>query len=213
MTANDKIYEAADKLDFQGKAVTLASLRTELGGGSYTTINPALKEWKARKAEKTQLPPAPEELCRRMVAFGAELWNQACKIAESRFVGERMALEEQIQQLESNLTDAVEAADSAETAKELANKKVDELKTAIEPIKAKLDEQNKRATELEIRYQESEYKINILQSVIDRLDKQNTELNAKNSELTIALTTKAAILHHASKEGLASQSDIEEEVD
>lgn len=159
------------------------------------------------------LPPAPKELDRRMVAFGAELWNQACQIAENRFVGERSMLEEQIQQLESNLTDAVEATDSAEKAKELADKKVDELKAAIEPIKAKLDEQIKRATELEIRYQGSEQRIKDLQSVIDRLDKQNTELNAKNSELTSALTTKAAILHDASKEALGSQSDIEEEVD
>ncbi|ABK99502.1 DNA-binding protein [Pelobacter propionicus] len=188
MTTYDKIFEAADKLDFQGKAVTLASVREVLGGGSYSTITPALKEWKVRKGAQLQLPVVPEELNRRLMALSTELWNQACQIVEKRFVGERMELEEQIKQLESNLNDAASAADSAEAAKELAEKKVTELQESIEPLRAKLNEQMQRATEAVIRHQESEHRIKDLLSMIDMLAKQNDERNAKNNKLASALT-------------------------
>ena len=44
----DQILQAADQLAAAGTAPTLAAVRAAVGGGSYTTINKTLKEWKAK---------------------------------------------------------------------------------------------------------------------------------------------------------------------
>ena len=41
------IHAAADKIAAQGTTPTLAAVRSALGGGSFTTISEAMKEWKA----------------------------------------------------------------------------------------------------------------------------------------------------------------------
>ena len=40
----DQIFQAADQLTVAGESATMAAVRKLLGGGSYTTINEALKE-------------------------------------------------------------------------------------------------------------------------------------------------------------------------
>ena len=39
------IFDAADVLDAGGQRPTLAALRKAVGGGSFTTISEAMKEW------------------------------------------------------------------------------------------------------------------------------------------------------------------------
>ena len=41
------ILAVADALDAEGVKPTLAAVRKKLGGGSFSTISEAMKEWKA----------------------------------------------------------------------------------------------------------------------------------------------------------------------
>ena len=82
----DQIHQAADQLTAAGEAATMAAVRKLLGGGSYTTINEALKEWKA-KQQATVTPirePAPEGISKRLDDVGAEIWAIALELANAR---------------------------------------------------------------------------------------------------------------------------------
>lgn len=57
-----QIFQICDRLAAQGVKPTLERVRNELGGGSFSTINPILKQWKENKeaiepATITDLPP------------------------------------------------------------------------------------------------------------------------------------------------------------
>ena len=45
----EQIFMAADELDSSGRKATLSAVRELIGGGSYETISPALREWKLKK--------------------------------------------------------------------------------------------------------------------------------------------------------------------
>ena len=84
-----------------------------MGGGSYTTINEALKEWKA-KQQTAVMPlrePAPEGISKRLDEVGAEVWAIALELANARLTSEREALEATRQQLETAQQEATELAD------------------------------------------------------------------------------------------------------
>ena len=82
----DQIFQVADQLTVAGESVTLAAVRKLLGGGSYTTINEALKEWKA-KQQVAVMPlrePAPEGISKRLDELGAEVWAIALELGSSQ---------------------------------------------------------------------------------------------------------------------------------
>ena len=109
----DQIFQAADQLAAAGTAPTLAAVRSAVGGGSYTTINEALKEWKA-KQQATNAPirePAPAAVATRLEELGADIWAVALELANARLTSEREALEATRQQLETAQQEATELAD------------------------------------------------------------------------------------------------------
>ena len=55
----EQIFAVADELDAAGQNPTLASVRKQLGGGSFTTISEAMNEWRARKASQAAPIPQP----------------------------------------------------------------------------------------------------------------------------------------------------------
>jgi len=121
----DQILQAADQLAAAGTPPTLAAVRSAVGGGSYTTINEALKEWKA-KQQAAVMPlrePAPEGISKRLDEVGAEVWAVALELANARLTSEREALEATRVQLETAQQEATELADqlSAELEKLQAN--------------------------------------------------------------------------------------------
>ena len=61
------ILAAADALDAEGAKPTLAAVRKKLGGGSFSTISEAMKEWKANHASAAAplREPAPAAVVER----------------------------------------------------------------------------------------------------------------------------------------------------
>lgn len=61
-TSTKNIHKTANDLVKSGKRPTLAAIREELGGGSFTTISEAMKSWREEQEEleqtlATKLPP------------------------------------------------------------------------------------------------------------------------------------------------------------
>ena len=64
----EKIIAVAEKLEAQGVNPTQVTVREALGGGSFATIGPVLKEWKESKKENHALTEiqVPEVIIERL---------------------------------------------------------------------------------------------------------------------------------------------------
>lgn len=112
----ETVSTAADNLVANGEKPTLASVRTALGGGSYSTISPLLKQWREQQMiEKTSAPiieSAPEEVTEQAKNFGDKVWQVALELANARLATEREALEKTRLALEDERNEAAELSDS-----------------------------------------------------------------------------------------------------
>lgn len=110
----EDIWEAADALDAAGKRPTLEAVRKVLGRGSYSTIQPALTEWKARQTAQGAAvrEPAPASLAERIKELGDEIWTSALDLANARLESERIALDAARVELDEARQEAAELADA-----------------------------------------------------------------------------------------------------
>lgn len=108
----ERIWEAADRLQEQGRQPTLAALR-EAVGGSYSTLAPALREWKARQAQRPEAAAesVPAAVQRLAGEAGKSIWATAARLAAERLAGERSALQQQRRASAEELAEAAGLAD------------------------------------------------------------------------------------------------------
>ena len=140
----DQIFQAADQLTVAGESATMAAVRKLLGGGSYTTINEALKEWKA-KQHTTNTPirePAPAAVATRLEELGADIWAVALELANTRLTSEREALEATRIQLETAQQEATELADQLSVELEALQTNYKEAVTDLQEARAHLNQAN-----------------------------------------------------------------------
>ena len=110
----EQIIETAEALVERGESATLAAVRRELGGGSYTTISEALKGWRERRqvtqarAEAVQVPARVQEA---LTQAGVLVWTEAVRQHAAQLAAEREALDLERQRNEGERREAVELAD------------------------------------------------------------------------------------------------------
>lgn len=174
----EQIFQTADQLTASGDSPTLAKVRKALGGGSYTTINEALKEWKAKQQAVSTLirEPAPEAITKRLDAIGAEIWAVALELANSRLTAEREALEATRTQLE--------------TAQQEASDLADQLSAELEAMQA----QHRQTSEA---LQAANATIETLQQENATLGRQLATTEARAEETSKRVDDMKAELHHA----------------
>jgi len=109
----EHIFTAASGIAAAGGTATLAAVRKAVGGGSYTTISEALKEWRVthRQAKAPLQEPAPQALSDRLAGVINETWTIALEMANERLNAERAALEQVRINLEQSRREAVDLAD------------------------------------------------------------------------------------------------------
>ena len=162
----EQIFSAADELAAAGQKPTLEAIRQRTGG-SYTTISPALNEWKARQATAAAplREPAPQAVADRLAELGADVWAVALDLANARLAVEREALEKARAELEADRAEATELADrlaaqvddlqsrlaSIETAEQAARIEADELRGQLAAAQEQAHTAEARAQEIERR--------------------------------------------------------------
>ena len=108
-----RIAAAAEAIAARGENPTLAAVRAELGGGSFSTISPALRAWKAQQA-RTDEPvgePLPESLQEAAAAGAAQIWTAALELASERLSAERTALDAARAEADAAVAEAAATAD------------------------------------------------------------------------------------------------------
>ena len=91
----DQIIETANQLASENIKPTQTNVRERLGGGSFTTIAEALREWRADQDQTAQLQQVviPSDITDRTQVLIAQVWETAQSLANDRLIKEREALE------------------------------------------------------------------------------------------------------------------------
>ncbi|WP_298139220.1 DNA-binding protein [Acidiferrobacter sp.] len=102
----EQVFAVADRLADQGVAPTVAIVRSDLGKGSFTTINQHLGAWKALKWKAeglmAALPPAVETKARESLAV---LWEFASREASQEIERIREAALRDVGEMQEALED------------------------------------------------------------------------------------------------------------
>ncbi len=110
----EQIIETAEALVERGESPTLAAVRRELGGGSFTTISEALRGWRERRqasqarAESVQVPARVQEA---LAEAGKLVWTEAIRQHAAQLAAEREALDAERERFEAERHEAIELAD------------------------------------------------------------------------------------------------------
>lgn len=137
------IHAIADRLAKAGQRPTLAAVRKELGGGSFTTISEAMKSWHEAQQEEHALGEVqvPETISERLGQLQAALWQAAVNEAERRLAAER--------------DDLAQARDAADAAVAEAQEAVETLEAEAQAREHHIEQLQTRCTELESRASEA----------------------------------------------------------
>jgi hypothetical protein len=146
--SKEQVFRAADELMEAGQKPTLEAIRRQIGG-SYTTLAPLLREWKAAQAlsDVSMSEPVPESISGRLEDVAGEIWRVALELADSRLAAERAALEAARAELESERDEAVALADGLAADLDAARAEVTRLTGELAALRTEMETQ--RAAEHE----------------------------------------------------------------
>lgn len=131
----EQIIETAEALLEQNINPTLAAVRQELGGGSFTTISEALKGWKEKRAKeqaRAEVIQVPTKVQEAMSQAAITVWTEATQHHAAQLAAEREALESERARLEGERQEAIELADQVSRELEQVQTKVERMEEELE---------------------------------------------------------------------------------
>lgn len=134
-----RILEICDKLSEQGIKPTLERVRNELGSGSFSTINPILKQWKESRVSSETLPSI--DLPSEITAIGLKTAGMIWKVANEQCSDLIKAVRHETDQL----------IEQANIERDEALSEVNRLESENERLTAKIIQQDELITDLRIK--------------------------------------------------------------
>jgi chromosome segregation ATPase len=173
----ESIHAMADKLIAEGKRPTLALLRQELGGGSYTTISEAMKLWREEKARNaiTPIAPMPEDVITTINDAAQQIWQTAMTVAENKLQSERDALKEARLEMEIAQNEAIEMADQLDREVSQLKQKLDEASNSQSIV-------NNENISLKSELSDLKKDLATAHKAMSKLEKESKEANSKMIE-------------------------------
>jgi chromosome segregation ATPase len=137
-TTEDRIIEAAEKLEAEGVNPTQVTVREALGGGSFATIGPILKRWKESKKEDGKLAEVrvPEAITERLEQLQGAVWQAAVEEADRRLVAEREALHQAQEAAASEVREHLDSIAALETEAGDYQRKIETLEETANTLDA-----------------------------------------------------------------------------
>ncbi|MGD9662326.1 MAG: DNA-binding protein [Porticoccaceae bacterium] len=198
----ESVSAAADALLEQGQKPTLANVRSALGGGSFSTISPLLKEWKeSQRTEEAVAPlidPAPEEITSQVQSMASHIWQAAMNLANARLQQEREALDATRTALEAERDEAAELADLLNADLEKVTNERDLMQQALDTVRDELAESQQQAITLGQKIAEQSQSIKDAQMALQAAQARGDELRGLLDDERAARTKaeeKLAVLH------------------
>lgn len=103
-TKAQEVWAAIEALVARGQRVNQRNIRTEMGGGSNSTINPVLREYRAGLGEQPEDKelPIPGRLTSEISLVARQLWNVALGEAHQQYAADRAELNERTQEMQES---------------------------------------------------------------------------------------------------------------
>ncbi len=120
-------------MDASGEKISVRTVRDRLGG-SMSHIAPIVKEYNSTRA----LDSAPEKVYSALAGVADQLWADASKIAKENWNSERLDLHSKLEDLESELKDALEENEDKDVTIIARDKQISELQATFATDKAEL---------------------------------------------------------------------------
>jgi len=137
-TTEERIIEIAEKLEAEGVNPTQVNVREALGGGSFATIGPVLKKWKASKAQDSELAEiqVPEAITERLEQLQGAIWQAAVEEADRRLMAEREALHQAQEQAAAEVREHLDSIAALEAEAGDYQRKIETLEETANTLDA-----------------------------------------------------------------------------
>ena len=177
-TSTKNIHKTANDLVKSGKRPTLAAIREELGGGSFTTISEAMKSWREEQEEleqtlATKLPPDLED---KLQVLGVSFWEAANTLATERLSKEYKTLELVQENVIGDLSQAEEVIKRLKQKDNKAEAEIEQLRVANAQLKTDIDKYGKESHNTKQELDKAHSQINEQSEQIKKLLDQQQEL-------------------------------------
>ena len=171
-TKEQRIIEAASRLQADGKKPTMEAIRQEIGGGSFATISPALRKW--RESQQEQLKAVALEMPKDVNAIFEKFTNSLWREFES-LITEKIANKQP--EDEKQKINAIQS-------------ERDEALTEIERLESVLNESTIKNAALTETNQELTLQAQKQQMTLDFVESKQIELKNELQQLKDALRLK-----------------------
>ncbi len=205
--ATAKILVAIETMQAQGEKINMRTIHRFLGGGSFSTIGPVLKQWRSeQKPPENKQPDMPDSVRLVMEKMTLSMWQATWQAMAESESSELCAIKDEMQQREIdrevlefdfiNLQNELnEAHDALEREREGSNQLRDELTN----VKCDLAAEKERCTHLQKQSEQ-------LQTLMTELNEQLAQIREQNAALKTALSEKDNELNELQQS--MSQADI-----
>lgn len=195
IVTQESVFTAADALAAKGVTVTQNAIRSELGGGSYSTIGGFLNQWREQRtpAQTPAAPadPAPDGLRERLEGLLAAAWSEANNAANARLEAAQASLEASRAASEREKADAVAFADAASADLDAARATIAQL-----------------TADAEARAKEHAAQIAAGAAQVDQLRQQLAQLEGDHRAALAAKSELAQVLDTTRGELRTTQADV-----
>jgi hypothetical protein len=138
------IFQICDELNEKGQKPTLDRVRQALGGGSFTTIQPILREWKDKRSEEpTSVPAAvPDDIRGMLDGLAAQIWAKASAKAGEDLKALRDGMQTKLDETEAERADAAAEVERLEKEAQQRMEKDEARDTEIKSLRTALQAAN-----------------------------------------------------------------------
>lgn len=118
----EAVFAAAETIKAEGEWPTQAYVREKIGGGSFSSIGPLLREWQAMQHERDEakVTQVPEAVRLALSEVAGRLWKVASETASLGVVAARKEVEELKSAAAVEVAEAVEAVQIVEGERDAA---------------------------------------------------------------------------------------------
>jgi chromosome segregation ATPase len=185
----EQIWSAASAIDAGGQKPTLALVRARVGGGSFSTISAAMREWARKGGEEpmSASEPVPAELSERVGEIVAQVWAIAQKAAGEALDQHRQTMAEEKAMVERENVALAEAADELRA-------RLDELEAVEGEVKGLLQKLTASETERELVKVERDVLRRQLDTLTETLQASTTQHHEFETSMRNQMAELAAVV-------------------
>jgi len=196
----EKIVSAAEQLEAEGKNPSMAAVRERLGGGSYATISPVLRDWRnMREQDTVAILEMPTEIKIALEAASGKLWQAARDLTGRELKKIQQAARDQVADATAERDEAIKDIARLESTLATLQQDLNEQHVKLDAIREKQTQAARREGKLEAEFDAARSTISKMKKTIDsqtakmaEMEKQSVEQQKTVAHLQGQLTARSA---------------------